>query len=518
MANKNISQLTAATTVNNADLFVLEQNGVAKKLTGSLLLATIEAHGGIASTSYTAPVAPSLQGTLTLTYADGTSDDIPIYNGAKGDTGAAGATGADGYSPTASVAKVGHRATITITDKNGTTSAYVQDGNDGQDGNPGYCYIKWAGVEPASDADMGDIPDEWLGIYAGSSSTAPTHYTDYVWYKVKGEDGEAGATGDRGTYIWMSRYEPYEDSGYYWIAKTDLIQPGNLTAAVLQRGDLVIYADGYYYATGISTETSYQLSYGHWFNSASVPSGGATNCRLAKASASDYDLKWDSPSVYIATRSTTTLSIGGAATEGKTVILEELNTLVVGKKDYSYTPLIAFTVEGDFSDPDVPLISKRVAAFAKTMIDGSTYWVTATWQAGLLQETWTSGIISGGGGGTPYDSNPSMDGTAAAGSSSAYARGDHVHPSDTSRQAKITASGILKGDGNGGVTAATAGTDYLVTAPVTSVNSKTGAVSLSASDVGAIASPSSPTSGQFLMWNGSAWVASNLPVYNGGVS
>ena len=36
----------------------------------------------------------------------------------------------------------------------------------------------------------------------------------------------------------------------------------------------------------------------------------------------------------------------------------------------------------------------------------------------------------------------------------------HVHPTDTSRQAKITASGLLKGDGNGGVTAAVAGTDY----------------------------------------------------------
>lgn len=45
-------------------------------------------------------------------------------------------------------------------------------------------------------------------------------------------------------------------------------------------------------------------------------------------------------------------------------------------------------------------------------------------------------------------------------------------------QNKITASGILKGDGAGGVTAAVAGTDYLATAPVTSVNGQTGAVSL----------------------------------------
>lgn len=55
---------------------------------------------------------------------------------------------------------------------------------------------------------------------------------------------------------------------------------------------------------------------------------------------------------------------------------------------------------------------------------------------------------------------PLADGTASSGASAAYARGDHRHPTDTSRQATITASGILKGNGSGGVTAATAGTDY----------------------------------------------------------
>lgn len=59
-----------------------------------------------------------------------------------------------------------------------------------------------------------------------------------------------------------------------------------------------------------------------------------------------------------------------------------------------------------------------------------------------------------------YTSTPNMDGTGSAGSGTAYARGNHVHPTDTSRQAKITASGLLKGDGNGGVSAAVAGTDY----------------------------------------------------------
>ena len=45
-------------------------------------------------------------------------------------------------------------------------------------------------------------------------------------------------------------------------------------------------------------------------------------------------------------------------------------------------------------------------------------------------------------------------------------------------------SNLLKGDGQGGVTAAVPGTDYLKTAPVTSINGKTGAVTLGKSDVG----------------------------------
>ena len=47
-----------------------------------------------------------------------------------------------------------------------------------------------------------------------------------------------------------------------------------------------------------------------------------------------------------------------------------------------------------------------------------------------LQVGWTKYKVPSGGGGTPYDSNPAMDGTASPGSSTAYSRGDHVHPAD----------------------------------------------------------------------------------------
>ena len=56
----------------------------------------------------------------------------------------------------------------------------------------------------------------------------------------------------------------------------------------------------------------------------------------------------------------------------------------------------------------------------------------------------------------------------------------------------------------------------LTEAPVQSVNGQTGAVVLDADDVGAIEAPSSPTSGQFLVYDGSAWTAMTLATWQGG--
>lgn len=52
-----------------------------------------------------------------------------IYNGQKGDKGDKGNPGVDGFSPIATVTKSGDVATISITDKNGTTTATVEDGS-----------------------------------------------------------------------------------------------------------------------------------------------------------------------------------------------------------------------------------------------------------------------------------------------------------------------------------------------------------------------------------------------------
>ena len=56
--------------------------------------------------------------------------------------------------------------------------------------------------------------------------------------------------------------------------------------------------------------------------------------------------------------------------------------------------------------------------------------------------TIATGVISAVGGASPSGTAPVMDGTAAAGVSAAYSRGDHVHPSDTSRYAATNPSGF----------------------------------------------------------------------------
>lgn len=206
MANKQISQLTEATSVGLADLLVLEQSGAAKKLTGQTLindLATaLDGHGGISSIAKTG--TSGLVDTYTITLADGTTATITVTNGADGTNGANGTNGTNGVTFTPSVSGAG---VISWTNDGGLPNPASVNikGDTGATGAATYTYIKWASQQPTADADMGDVPDEWLGIYVGASSSAPAHYTDYVWYKVKGETGTTGDNGlSIGSVVWLS--------------------------------------------------------------------------------------------------------------------------------------------------------------------------------------------------------------------------------------------------------------------------------------------------------------------------
>lgn len=75
-------------------------------------------------------VTASKVGKVTTVSVDG-SAIATINDGNDGQNGSDGQDGADGYSPSASVSKSGNKATITITDKDGTTTADVYDGSGG---------------------------------------------------------------------------------------------------------------------------------------------------------------------------------------------------------------------------------------------------------------------------------------------------------------------------------------------------------------------------------------------------
>ena len=83
--------------------------------------------------------------------------------------------------------------TYTITYADQTTSTFqVKNGVKGDKGDSQYVHIKYSSAMPTKDSDMYDTPDDYIGIYSGASSTAPTDYASYTWFKYKGEKGDIG--------------------------------------------------------------------------------------------------------------------------------------------------------------------------------------------------------------------------------------------------------------------------------------------------------------------------------------
>lgn len=120
---------------------------------------------------------------LANTLTSGGNNDAALViegeKGDKGDKGDPGPAGADGYSPTATVVKSGTQSTITITDKNGTTTAVVSDGAKGDKGDTGAQGPK---------GDTGPIGPQGLKGDKGDTGDAG----------AKGDKGDTGATGPQG--------------------------------------------------------------------------------------------------------------------------------------------------------------------------------------------------------------------------------------------------------------------------------------------------------------------------------
>ena len=201
MADKSVGELVAAKSVTPYDLFVLEQSGTAKKLTGQTLenwlVSLADGHGGIQSIAKLS--TSGLVDTYRITLADTTTFDFVVTNGRS----------VTGISKTSTSGLVD---TYTISYNNSTTSNFtVTNGEKGDKGDNAYLWIKYASQEPTeSSHSIGDIPDNWIGIYSGNASSAPTDWKQYKWYKIKGEKGN---TGDAATLVSASVSYQSSDSG-----------------------------------------------------------------------------------------------------------------------------------------------------------------------------------------------------------------------------------------------------------------------------------------------------------------
>lgn len=134
MADKTISELTQATQITNDDMFVLQQNGEAKKLLGMTLLDFVTL--SVVKVTVTTLPAGS-QATATYDKTTGTLA-LGIPQGSKGDTGATGATGPANVLTIGSVTS-GKVASATITGEapNQVLNLVLEKGDKGETGDKG---------------------------------------------------------------------------------------------------------------------------------------------------------------------------------------------------------------------------------------------------------------------------------------------------------------------------------------------------------------------------------------------
>ena len=184
MADKPISELIAATQVTPSDMFVLEQSGTAKKLSGQTLenwlLSFANGHGGIQKLEKVG--TDGLVDTYRITFADTTVFDYVVTNGRS----------VDSIRKTSTSGLVD---TYSISYNDGTVNQFtVTNGAKGDKGDNTYLWIKYASQQPtASSHSFGDEPDAWIGIYYGSLESAPASWDMYRWSKIKGDAGDTGA-------------------------------------------------------------------------------------------------------------------------------------------------------------------------------------------------------------------------------------------------------------------------------------------------------------------------------------
>ena len=234
MADKSVGELISAQSVTPTDLFVLEQNGTAKKLTGQILenwlVSFADGHGGIQS--IVKKSTSGLVDTYRITLADTTTFDFLVTNG-------------KGVSSISKTSTSGLVDTYTIRYNDDTSGTFtVTNGAKGDKGDNANVWVKYASQKPTAEShSFGDVPDAWIGISSGHLTEAPTDWQQYTWYQWKGEKGDTGEpatlvsseityqAGDSGTIIpsgsWSSSVPPVTPGRYLWTREVTQWNTGN---------------------------------------------------------------------------------------------------------------------------------------------------------------------------------------------------------------------------------------------------------------------------------------------------
>lgn len=251
-----ISDLEKATRINPADLFVLEQDGVAKSLSGQLLISYVMSlMGG--------------HGSITNIVKTGTNGLVDSYSIVMEDekTFSFDVTNGNGIKSVEKTATDGLEDTYTITFDNGNKKEFtVKNGEKGDKGDPTPVWIKYASQMPSEESpSFGDLPDAYIGIYSGDASTAPKDWKMYSWYQWKGFKGDAG---ERGRTIFYSNTETQtrEDRTF---------NPSQVSTRgdTLRISDLILDKSGNLFEiTRLPTNDNYVI-YGHYLTSLVGPEG-----------------------------------------------------------------------------------------------------------------------------------------------------------------------------------------------------------------------------------------------------
>lgn len=432
MADKSIGDLNVAPgSVDDSNtLFVCQQAGAAYKLDGHALvlaLTTIlDGHGGISNISYTAPSSGSLNGTMTITLADQSVETFTIRNGKdiSSITQYFAVNNNPGSVPSSWSTT---RQTMTASNRylwsyfhfafnDGTSSDTPKTviGVQGETGDAWYVWIRYAGScsgtppMPASDSDIGTTPDNWIGVYSGLSSTAPTTRSSYSWFEMKGEKGD---TGDASSISSQSVAYAASLSGTTvpssgWSDVVPQVAPGSF----------------------LWTRTELNFNDGTTVDAYSVSRFGIDG---AGSVASVNSISPDAFGDVVLTAT----NIQASDSSSVQTHISNIETALDGIAAANVAPV---------KDGDSAVIGTSTRYARQDHVHPLNVPISGTPSA--------DGIASSGSAVTyarsdhvhplnvPSSGTPAMDGTASRGSAVTYARSDHVHPTDTSRASAYTVS------------------------------------------------------------------------------